>query len=132
MATSDNVVRSGLTPKFKDVDTLVSMLTYNYGSANDQILNGKTFKTLKHTIEYNPPIEEFSILKTSLKAGEEELVESLNGPSIILVTQGSGQINDDEVMEKSCYFVEAHESIKIQTDKELTIYRAYCTIDYQI
>lgn len=28
MACSDNVVRAGLTPKFKDVDTLVSMLTY--------------------------------------------------------------------------------------------------------
>ena len=30
MAASDNVVRAGLTPKFKDVTTLVSMLTYNF------------------------------------------------------------------------------------------------------
>ncbi len=29
MACSDNVVRAGLTPKFRDVDTLVSMLTYD-------------------------------------------------------------------------------------------------------
>lgn len=29
MARSDNVVRAGLTPKYKDVDTLASMLTYN-------------------------------------------------------------------------------------------------------
>lgn len=28
MALSDNVVRAGLTPKFKDVDTLCAMLTY--------------------------------------------------------------------------------------------------------
>lgn len=28
MALSDNVVRAGLTPKFKDVDTLCNMLTY--------------------------------------------------------------------------------------------------------
>ena len=28
MATSDNVVRAGLTPKFKDVSTLCGMLTY--------------------------------------------------------------------------------------------------------
>jgi len=27
MATSDNVVRAGLTPKFKDVDVLCNMLT---------------------------------------------------------------------------------------------------------
>lgn len=31
MACSDNVVRAGLTPKFKDKDTLVDMLTYSRG-----------------------------------------------------------------------------------------------------
>jgi mannose-6-phosphate isomerase len=31
MAASDNVVRAGLTPKFKDVDTLLDMLTYRCG-----------------------------------------------------------------------------------------------------
>lgn len=31
MASSDNVVRAGLTPKFCDVDTLLSMLTYRTG-----------------------------------------------------------------------------------------------------
>jgi mannose-6-phosphate isomerase len=30
MACSDNVVRVGLTPKFKDVDTLTAMLTYRW------------------------------------------------------------------------------------------------------
>jgi len=29
MATSDNVVRMGLTPKLKDVEILLGMLTYN-------------------------------------------------------------------------------------------------------
>jgi len=28
MACSDNVVRAGFTSKFKDVDTLINMLTY--------------------------------------------------------------------------------------------------------
>ena len=32
MATSDNVVRAGLTPKWKDVDTLCRMLTYKDGA----------------------------------------------------------------------------------------------------
>ena len=30
MALSDNVVRAGLTPKFKDVKTLCDMLHYGY------------------------------------------------------------------------------------------------------
>lgn len=33
MATSDNVVRAGLTPKFKDSQTLINMLTYNLEDA---------------------------------------------------------------------------------------------------
>ena len=36
MASSDNVVRAGFTPKFKDVDTLVNMLTYKYAPIDDQ------------------------------------------------------------------------------------------------
>ena len=32
MALSDNVVRAGLTPKFKDVETLCGMLNYRYVS----------------------------------------------------------------------------------------------------
>lgn len=32
MACSDNVIRAGLTPKFKDVDTLCSSLTYECGA----------------------------------------------------------------------------------------------------
>jgi mannose-6-phosphate isomerase len=31
MACSNNVVRAGLTPKLRDVDTLVEMLTYEVG-----------------------------------------------------------------------------------------------------
>ena len=36
MASSDNVVRAGFTPKFKDVSTLTSMLTYNYAPISEQ------------------------------------------------------------------------------------------------
>lgn len=40
MSRSDNVVRSGLTPKFKDVETLVDMLTYDYGPGANKVLTG--------------------------------------------------------------------------------------------
>lgn len=36
MAASDNVVRAGFTPKFKDVKNLVEMLTYSYESVEKQ------------------------------------------------------------------------------------------------
>jgi len=41
MAASDNVVRAGFTPKFKDVETLVSMLEYKPGKPQVQNLNPK-------------------------------------------------------------------------------------------
>ena len=36
MAASDNVVRAGFTPKFRDVPTLTSMLTYSYAPISEQ------------------------------------------------------------------------------------------------
>ena len=43
MACSDNVVRAGLTPKFKDKKTLCDMLTYNARPAEDNL-----FKPVNH------------------------------------------------------------------------------------
>ena len=39
MATSDNVVRAGLTPKHRDVQTLCSMLTYKQVKSHSNIWN---------------------------------------------------------------------------------------------
>ncbi|KAL1916262.1 uncharacterized protein VTP21DRAFT_5879 [Calcarisporiella thermophila] len=90
MAASDNVVRAGLTPKFKDVQVLVGMLTYHYGSAESQIMPGRHFPGTKHTILYDPPIEEFSILVTPLQEDQGvEHFEAIHGPSILVCTEGA-------------------------------------------
>lgn len=60
MAASDNVVRAGLTPKFKDVKTLSGMLTYETGK--QWVIEGKPCAGGKG-IEYNPPVEEFAVTK---------------------------------------------------------------------
>ena len=48
MASSDNVVRAGFTPKFKDVETLTTMLTYSYAPIEEQ----KLVRLLPHHREY--------------------------------------------------------------------------------
>ena len=63
MATSDNVVRAGLTPKLRDVDTLISMLTYEAGQGSKQLLQPTKFTDDGTTLLYDPPIGEFSVLK---------------------------------------------------------------------
>ncbi|KAL0332474.1 UNVERIFIED_CONTAM: Mannose-6-phosphate isomerase 2 [Sesamum calycinum] len=57
MATSDNVVRAGLTPKNRDVQTLCSMLTYKQGFP--EILPG--VPSNPYTVKYLPPFDEFEV-----------------------------------------------------------------------
>lgn len=60
MACSDNVVRAGLTPKFKDVETLCAMLDYEPHTALETL-----HKPVKKGIvfEYAPPIPDFAVVK---------------------------------------------------------------------
>jgi mannose-6-phosphate isomerase len=133
MATSDNVVRAGLTPKFKDVDVLVNMLTYRYGSAESQKMTPVKFGD--HSLLYDPPIDEFSVVWTKMSADQTEKHKSIDGPSILIVTSGSGKLigeqagkteSDFELKEGYVYFIGAHTPITAVTDKEgLEFYRAF-------
>ena len=66
MALSDNVVRAGLTPKFRDVETLCTMLTYSYG--RPQLLPPRQLDA--YTLLYRPPPEfsEFEVEVCTLPA----------------------------------------------------------------
>lgn len=55
MASSDNVVRAGLTPKFCDVDTLLSMLTYKTGP------HEKVHLTHEANPFYEIPVSDFAL-----------------------------------------------------------------------
>jgi len=133
MATSDNVVRAGLTPKFKDVDTLVNMLTYSCKSAENQIITGQPYFHSSTTLLYNPPIEEFSILCTKLspRTRRREIFRGVRGPSIILVTEGHGRIiyrnKVYDARKGSIYFIGANTPIVLETTRgrTTTFYRAY-------
>jgi mannose-6-phosphate isomerase len=92
MANSDNVVRAGLTPKFQDTATLVSMLNYQSGPLNPVIAELVSNSGLR---AFSSPVKEFSIfellgdcrLNIGL-AGSPELVFCLQGQ--IVVKAGSG------------------------------------------
>ncbi|KAE8223802.1 hypothetical protein CF319_g3216 [Tilletia indica] len=53
MAASDNVVRAGLTPKVRDVDVLVDMLTYKSARSEDQLMSPAPFPPLPTSSTYS-------------------------------------------------------------------------------
>jgi mannose-6-phosphate isomerase len=59
MAMSDNVVRAGLTQKFKDVDTLLRMMTWRDDLLDDLVNVGERIKP--HVVKYDPPVEDFMV-----------------------------------------------------------------------
>jgi mannose-6-phosphate isomerase len=144
MASSDNVVRAGFTPKFKDVDNLVSMLTYSYAPISEQkmdpvdypyvTLNRTAYSSGSSTTLYDPPIDEFSVVKTDLKEnGAKATFEAIAGPSIVLCTKGSGKISVgpkvEEVKAGYVYFVGATAELVLESEsEEFTTFKAFCEL----
>jgi len=65
MAISDNVVRAGLTPKHRDVETLLEMMTYRDDLLPELVCSGERLGP--NLLKYDPPVPDF-------------LVYEINGP----------------------------------------------------
>lgn len=128
MAASDNVVRAGLTPKYKDIQTLTSMLTYNSAPAEEQKMKPSRFQDCIYSTLYDPPIEEFSVVRTELKDSEMEKMNAVDGPSLIIVTSGNGILrNKDSKFELkmgTVWFIGAGEEIILESRGEMVTHRA--------
>ena len=134
MASSDNVVRAGLTPKLKDVPTLTSMLTYSFAPADEQKMKPSNFQNCCHSTLYDPPIEEFSIVRTELKGGEIEEMGGISGPSILIVTAGGGKLSTPSgylktLNEGSIWFIAANEEISLKAAVDMVTYRAFAEVE---
>ncbi len=93
MAASDNVVRAGLTGKFCDVETLLSMLHYSMGPP--PILRPRYTPSLKRE-RYSLPVDEFSLFRIPLRKGDPVLMEDISRPTILLVMEGSLDISAED------------------------------------
>jgi mannose-6-phosphate isomerase len=104
------------------------MLTYNHGPAEKQLCIPERF--CKHSLLYNPPIDEFTVIKTELGNGMIEKMPGLNGPSLLLVTQGSGALCDSiNVKMGDVYFIGADMEVTLKGTSESNLfYRAFCAI----
>eukprot|EP00123_Amoebidium_parasiticum_P016299 comp23378_c0_seq1/m.38696 comp23378_c0_seq1/g.38696 ORF comp23378_c0_seq1/g.38696 comp23378_c0_seq1/m.38696 type:complete len:421 (-) comp23378_c0_seq1:539-1801(-) len=131
MACSDNVVRAGLTPKFKDVPNLVSMLTYQYGPADDRILPGQTDPKDPVMQIFDPPIPEFTLGRASLRPHQTYDMPAVDGPSLVLAVEGEGRVDgtDIKVGKGSVLFVGAGVAAPITAgSSNLLLFRAFCVV----
>ena len=147
MASSDNVIRAGFTPKFQDVDTLTEILTYDHDPPEQQLLHPSEYPYVKlnrdayssdsTSMLYDPPIEEFAVVRTVLKATKAKATfEGVAGPSIIICTGGSGKISVGPKIEDMktgwVYFVGATAELVLESEgEEFVTYKAFCEIDPQ-
>lgn len=145
MASSDNVVRAGFTPKYQDIPTLTSMLTYSYAPISEQkmspvsypyvTLNSTAYSSSSSAIIYDPPIEEFSVVKTELnKKGGKATFEAIVGPSILLCMGGEGTISvgpkKEAVKYGYVFFVGASAECILESsgDECFTTFKAFCDL----
>ncbi|KAJ4305648.1 Mannose-6-phosphate isomerase [Kalmusia sp. IMI 367209] len=149
MASSDNVVRAGFTPKFKDVNTLTTMLTYSYAPISEQkmaptdypyaTLNATAYSSNSSATLYDPPIPEFAVVRAALnKSGAKVTFDPIQGPSIVLATKGKGTISvgpkKEKIEEGYVFFVGATAELVIESESDaedgegLVIFKAFCEI----
>lgn len=127
MATSDNVVRAGLTPKQRDVVTLCDMLTYKQGCL-EKLEGFPVDGSDGCTKRYRPPFEEFEVDHCNLSEGQSTTFPSVAGPSLFLVTKGTGVIrtsfSEEQVSVGDVLFAPSNTKLSIQSASRLEIYRA--------
>ncbi len=91
MANSDNVVRAGLTPKFKDVGTLTKILTYETGQIprlTGQICCDERILKV--------PIDEFQLIEGHYKQGTRKTKFTHGKVELLLVLEGQIKVENKE------------------------------------
>ncbi|RDD47718.1 Mannose-6-phosphate isomerase [Trichoplax sp. H2] len=136
MACSDNVVRAGLTPKYKDVPTLCEMLNYRCATPSENLFSCHTDPVDEFVSVYDPPVGDFAVhvIRVPKTVSSYEM-RALPGPSIFLVVHGNaeGSINEEHhvmnLRRGSVVFLAAEHSYSLRTagdDQDLLIMRAFC------
>jgi mannose-6-phosphate isomerase len=86
MASSDNVLRGGLTPKHVDVSELCAVLDFRAGPAELAPVETRGLE-----LTYRTPAPEFALSRFDLDA-QSAPVGPVNGPEIVVVTRGAATV----------------------------------------
>jgi len=133
MARSNNVLNTGFCPAAErnSIHMFCSVLTFMPHDEKEAILPPEKFPRSKNgkTKLYAPPMSEFSMLATEMGDGESESLDALGGPSILIVTKGSGKMKaggkEHDLDEGYVFFIGAGEEMAFEASKGLQIFTAF-------
>ncbi|XP_038050302.1 mannose-6-phosphate isomerase-like isoform X2 [Patiria miniata] len=139
MACSDNVVRAGLTPKYKDVENLCKMLTYLPSPPQDKLFPSVTDPGDPCITVYDPPVPDFAVARIKVAEGVESYeVTAYDSASILITISGQAEVSHPSfgngktltLKRGSVTFVSANHSLPLKLEKEdgLLAFRAYCPL----
>jgi len=118
MANSDNVVRAGLTPKFKDITQLINILTYEFGKPE---LIGNELN--KNTYKYSVSADEFRVEKITLNNQSVDF-RTDNRIEIILLIDGDVTCEGLEITKgEAILFPALLSNYTIATQHKATLFR---------
>lgn len=133
MASSDNVVRAGLTPKLRDTETLINMCTYQSGSDRGRLSPTAWSKSQPSSVEallYDPPIAEFSVVTIRLEKRSKVVNDGVDGPSILLVLDGEVEVEGLKLKRGQLAFIGAGVKVEIANvgEEEVGLARAFVEV----
>jgi mannose-6-phosphate isomerase len=134
MARSDNVLNTGFCPRADrdSVELFSKAITFSPNSAAEAILKPEQSPkgTSGKTKVLAPPMSEFNMLVVKLGKKDMETVKAIDGPSIILVTEGKGTLeaggNIRSVQEGYVFFLGQGTELAVASDEGVELHIAYC------
>lgn len=133
MARSNNVLNTGFCPSAErsNIDLFCECLTFTPHSADESMLKPRPYSRSKNgrTQLYAPPMSEFDMLQTDLKAGETETLGAIGGPSILIASKGSASMKVGskayDLQEGFVYFVAPGFEIELESQDGLLMHTAF-------
>lgn len=132
MARSNNVLNVGFCPPAdrNNVDMFTNTLTFKSHSREDVYLPSQKSErsATGKTSVYKPPMQEFDMLVSGLRAGESDVIKASDGPGVLIVTQGTGKMMTEEkefeLKEGYIYYVAPGVDLKWETESGMQVFMA--------
>ncbi|XP_059609887.1 mannose-6-phosphate isomerase [Phlebotomus argentipes] len=97
MACSDNVIRAGLTPKPKDIPTLIRMLKYQPQSLAAKIFPSQKLNGDEFVDVFSPPVPDFAVIRYRIPSGvTSHSVKLPQRGSVMLVLSGEAKLQSSK------------------------------------